>query len=99
MSIESVLHTNVWQGYSGPVDVGFDKHFRINKSKSFTRGNVHNGIEDFWSFTKGRLAKFNGVKRNFELHLKECEWRYNKIYSQLLIELRAIIRQNPDLMV
>jgi hypothetical protein len=26
-----------------------------------------NGIESFWSFTKRRLAKLNGVKRSFEL--------------------------------
>ncbi|HEY4112599.1 MAG TPA: IS1595 family transposase, partial [Rhizomicrobium sp.] len=44
-------------------------------------------------------AKFNGVKRNFELHLKECEWRYNKPHSQLLVELRAMVRQHPSLMV
>ncbi|MDE2463847.1 MAG: IS1595 family transposase [Alphaproteobacteria bacterium] len=100
VSIESVLHTDAWRGYSGLVDVGFDKHVRINKSKSFARGNVHiNGIEAFWSFTKRRLAKFNGVKKNFELHLKECEWRYNKTHSQLLADLRAMIRSNPDLMV
>jgi transposase-like protein len=36
---------------------------RINKQKSFTKGRAHiNGIEAFWSFTKRRLAKFNGVK-------------------------------------
>ena len=32
----------------------------------------------FWSATKRRLAKFNGVKANFELHLKECEFRWRK---------------------
>ena len=32
-----------------------------------------NGIESFWSFTKRRLAKFNGVSVNFELHLKESK--------------------------
>ncbi len=37
-----------------------------------------NGIENFWSFVKRRLAKFNGVsRRTFLLHLKECEFRYN----------------------
>jgi len=34
-------------------------------------GSHMNGIELFWSFSKRRLAKFNGVKVNFELHLKE----------------------------
>ena len=33
-------------------------------------GGIHiNGIENFWSFTKRRLAKFNGVKKHFDLHL------------------------------
>ena len=42
-------------------------------------GDIHmHGIESFWSATKRRLAKFNGVKANFELHLKECEFRWRK---------------------
>jgi len=55
----------------------YNKHFRIDKSKSFSnQQGVHiNGIESFWSFTKRRLTKFNGVKSTFNLHLKECEWR------------------------
>ena len=37
-----------------------------------------NGIENFWSFAKRRLAKFNGCSSGaFALHLKECEFRYN----------------------
>ncbi len=36
-----------------------------------------NGMESFWSFAKRRLNKFNGYKENFDLHLKECEWRWN----------------------
>jgi len=100
VSPDSVILTDGWRGYDGLVDVGFDKHLRINKSKHFVSKGVHiNGIEAFWSFTKRRLAKFNGVKKNFELHLKECEWRYNKTPSQLRRELRQMIRQNPKLMV
>ena len=100
VSPDSVILTDGWRGYDGLVDVGFDKHLRINKSKHFVSKGVHiNGIEAFWSFTKRRLAKFNGVKKNFGLHLKECEWRYNKMPSQLRRELRQMIRQNPRLMV
>jgi transposase-like protein len=100
VSPDSVILTDGWRGYDGLVDVGFDKHLRINKSKHFVSKGVHiNGIEAFWSFTKRRLAKFNGVKKNFELHLKECEWRYNKTPTQLRRELRQMIRQNPRLMV
>ncbi len=69
VSPESIIHSDCWKGYDGLVDVGYDKHFRINKSRHFAEKSVHiNGIEAFWSFTKRRLAKFNGVKRNFELH-------------------------------
>lgn len=100
ISPESIIHSDGWRGYGGLVDVGYDKHFRINKTKHFAEKTVHiNGIEAFWSFTKRRLAKFNGVKRNFELHLKECEWRYNKTLPQLLDELKLFITKNKDLMV
>ena len=51
-----------------------DRHLRIKKArpKQFSDNGVHiHGIESFWSFTKRRLAKFNGVTKNFNLHLKE----------------------------
>ncbi|TXI21683.1 MAG: IS1595 family transposase, partial [Nitrosomonas sp.] len=51
-----------------------------------------NGIESFWSFTKRRLAKFNGVSVNFELHLKESEWRWKKQPDELASELWQLIR-------
>ena len=97
---ESVVHSDGWKGYDGLVDVGYDKHFRINKSQHFASHGVHiNGIEAFWSFTKRRLAKFKGVKKNFDLHLKECEWRYNKPLDQLIEELQTLIKKTKTLMV
>lgn len=86
---ESVIHSDGWRGYNGLVDVGYDKHFRVNHSKDeFAKGNIHiNGIESFWSFTKRRLAKFNGAKRNFPLHLKESEWRWKRNERQLQEQL------------
>jgi hypothetical protein len=58
----------------------------------FTDGQVHvNGIESFWSCTKRRLARFNGVKANFELHLKECEWGWGKDRDTILAELRKLL--------
>ena len=58
----------------------------------FTDGEVHiNGIESFWSYTKRRLTRFNGVKANFELHLKECEWRWGKDYDTILTELSSLL--------
>lgn len=77
------------------VDVGYDKHFRVNHSQEFVNfeGYHINGIENFWSFTKRRLSKFNGVKVNFEFHLKECEWRYKKKPKQLFKELIVLLKR------
>ena len=97
VSIESVIYSDGWRGYNGLVDVGYSRHFRVNHgANEFARdGHCHiNGIESFWSFTKRRLAKFNGVKVNFELHLKECEWRWKKQPETLVNELWEIIKNN-----
>ncbi|MFA5421129.1 MAG: IS1595 family transposase, partial [Patescibacteria group bacterium] len=61
----------------------------------FSKGHgIHiNGIENFWSFTKRRLAKFNGVKKNFDLHLKESEWRYGRLNVILEKELFNILKK------
>ncbi len=93
VDIRSVIYTDGWRGYDGLVDVGYDKHFRVNHGKNefALDGDIHiNGIESFWSFTKRRLKKFNGVKVNFELHLKECEFRWrksNELQYNILIKL------------
>ena len=90
VSKESVIFTDGWRGYDGLVDVGYDKHFRVNHgANEFSKGNgVHiNGIESFWSFTKRRLNKFNGVKKYFALHLKESEWRWKKTNTEMEKEL------------
>ncbi len=89
IDLNSTIYSDSWKGYDGLVDVGYDKHFRVNHRKDeFSRNGVHiNGIEAFWSFTKRRLSKFNGVKKNFNLHLKECEWRWSKSTDQLFTEL------------
>lgn len=95
VDVKSTIYSDGWSGYNGLVDVGFDKHFRINhKEDEFSNGKgAHiNGIEAFWSFTKRRLTKFNGVKKNFHLHLKECEWRWGKIPKELERSLITIAR-------
>ena len=96
--IASVIHTDRWRGYDGLVDVGFDKHLRVNHGNNeFARGNVHvNGIESFWSYAKRRLVQFNGVPRHtFYLHLKETEYRFNHRHRSLYHALLALLRSNP----
>ena len=71
----STIYTDGWRSYDG----GYD-HYRVYHSHNeFARGKNHvNGIESFWSFTKRRLNKFNGLSNDkFILHLKESEFRWN----------------------
>ncbi len=96
VALDATIMSDGWAGYDGLVDVGYDAHFRILKKQRehspFVDGKVHiNGIESFWSFTKRRLVKFNGTKANFELHLKECEWRWRKDYNKLIEELTVLL--------
>ena len=91
----TIIYSDKWRGYDGLVDVGYDRHFRVHHgANEFSKGNgIHiNGIENFWSFTKRRLSKFNGVKKHFELHLKESEWRYDKDSDTLEKELWSILK-------
>ncbi|MCB9789787.1 IS1595 family transposase [Candidatus Nomurabacteria bacterium] len=89
----STIYSDDWKSYDGLILNGYD-HYRVYHSKDeFVRGKAHvNGIESFWSFTKRRLAKFNGLTDEmFNLHLKESEWRWNRrggIYYILLKEFR-----------
>ena len=95
----TVIYSDGWRSYDSLVDMGYDKHFRVSHGNNeFSKGRgIHiNGIENFWSFTKRRLAKFNGVKKNFDLHLKECEWRYGKSNVILEKELWNIIKKYCD---
>ena len=97
-SLESVLHTDRWRGYDGLIDLGFDKHMRVNHGDNeFALGPNHiNGIESFWSYAKHRLAKFHGVKKSiFHLHLKKTEFRFNQRKNNLYKVLLSILRKDP----
>ena len=94
-SIDSVIHSERWRGYNGLVDFGYKKHFRVHHGKNeFARGN--NGIESFWGYAKTRLVKFKGMdKKMFNLHLKECEFRFNNRKQNIYRILLAIFRKEP----
>lgn len=96
VDIDSIIYTDGWRGYTGLVSVGYDKHYRVRHGQNeFAKDNhIHiNGIESFWSFTKRRLAKFNGVKSNFYLHLKESEWRWKRDEKELQDNLIKILKK------
>ena len=94
---DSIIHSDHWRGYNGLVDMGYKKHYRVRHGHNeFARGRNHiNGIESFWSYAKRRLEKFHGIpKSTFNLHLKECEFRFNyrnkNIYYILLENFRKL---------
>ena len=91
---KSTVYTDGWTSYDGLITSGY-KHYRIHHSENeFARGKNHvNGIESFWSYTKRRMNKFNGIhKTKFLLHLKESEFRFNNrggiMYKVLLKNFR-----------
>ena len=76
---DSVVYTDCYRSYNA-LDVSEFHHFRINHSTHFAeqKFNHINGIENFWNQAKRVLRKYNGIpKENFNLFLKECEFRFN----------------------
>ena len=93
-------HEFVKACYNNNINQKFTKVAKpqTNGKNEFAHGNCHiNGIESFWSFTKRRLAKFNGVVANFEFHLKDekhrfARWRWNKDLNELQRHLWDLIK-------
>ena len=95
---DDMLHSDGWRGYHGLVDFGKKKHYRVHHDKSeFARGNSHiDKVESFWGYAKMRLSKFKGMNKNmFELHLKECEFRFNNRGQNLYKILLQTCRKEP----
>jgi len=99
VDLESAIHTDGWIAYDGLVDLGYEKHYRVQHGKDeFVGGNGQhiNGIESFWGFAKHRLVKFKGIpKDKFEVHLKETEFRFNHRGQNLYHFLLKELRDNP----
>ncbi len=101
VSLDSIIHSDGWAGYTGLVDMGYKKHLRVDHSASefssrTIRGNHINGIEGFWGYAKTRLARFRGMHPNaFLFHLKECEFRFNHRRQNLYKVLLKLCRENP----
>ena len=98
VSPESIIHSDQWRGYSGLVDIGYEKHYRVKHcDDEFANDTSHiNGIESFWSYSKRRLQKFHGVPQNtFYLHLKECEFRFNHRNENIYAILLKMFKKYP----
>lgn len=87
----SVYYTDCFKSYKSLKQYG--KHSKINHQKTFGKGHNHiNGLEGFWSFAKERFHKYHGInKDNYELYVKEMEFRFNNRNSHIFNELLKII--------
>ena len=95
---ESVIHSDGWRGYNGLVDLGYQKHYRVQHGENeFANEHSHiNGIESFWAYAKTRLIRFRGIqKHTFYFHLKECEFRFNHRHDNLYKMILKMCRENP----
>ena len=87
----SVFYTDCFKSYTSLKQFG--KHSRVNHEKTFGRGHNHiNGLEGFWSFAKERFHKYHGINReNYELYVKEMEFRFNNRNEDLFKKMFTII--------
>ena len=98
VALQSIIYSDGWRGYNGLVDVGYGKHLRVDHGQDeFAKGRTHiNGIEGFWGYAKTRLVRFRGMAPStFNLHLKECEFRFNHRGQDLYKLILEIIRNRP----
>ena len=96
---DSTIYSDGWRSYDGLVDWGYKRHYRVNHGQNeFARGHSHiNGIENFWGIAKVRLSKLRGLREDhFNLHLKECEWRYNMRHEDMYHELLRLLREERE---
>jgi transposase-like protein len=95
---DSIIHSGEWLGYSGLIDLGNKKYYRVKRldNQYVNSRNRISETDSFWSFAKSRLRKFNGISDSaFYLHLKECEFRFNYRKIELNKILLKMFRNNP----
>lgn len=90
----SDIYTDGWRSYDALAVYGYNHKNVKHEDNEFVRDKeTHiNGVESFWSWTKRRLAKFNGLtKGQFKQYLLESEWRFNH-RQNLRKDLRKMLR-------
>jgi hypothetical protein len=93
-----VINSDGWRGYHGLVDVGYARHYRVERgSNEFANEQPHiNGIESFWAFAKLRMSKIKGIRKEmFYWHLKKIEYRFNHRGDNLYQLLLKLLRERP----
>jgi len=74
----SIVHTDMWGGYSRLEEALNVQHFTVNHSREFVNpddGTHTNTIEGTWNGIKLRVAPRNRTRENMGEHLLEIIWR------------------------
>ena len=91
----SDIYSDGWKSYDALAVYGYN-HKKVKHSENeFARedGTHINGVESYWSWTKRRLAQFNGIsQRQFGRHLLESEWRFNH-RNHLSKDLKILLKK------
>lgn len=90
----SDIYTDGWRSYDALAAYGYNHKTVKHHEDEFVHGDSHvNGIESYWSWTKRRSTKFNGVKKTeFNLFLLESEWRFNH-RGTIETDVRRLLRE------
>ncbi|MDR0957241.1 MAG: IS1595 family transposase [Candidatus Nomurabacteria bacterium] len=105
ISGNSTIYSDGFKVYDGLVDWGYKRHYRVNHGNNefvseHNPKNHINGIENFWGVAKVRLSKFRGLRSEyFNLHLKECEWRFNNRHNDLYQLMLQYLRNDNRIKV
>src|SRR3989338_7108017 len=76
----SDIYSDGWRSYNALAVYGYNHKKVKHTENEFAKedGTHINGVESFWSWTKRRLSKYNGMTKNqFSRYLIESEWRFN----------------------
>jgi transposase-like protein len=91
----SDIYSDGWRSYDALAIYGYNHKKVKHQDNEFAVGDNHiNGIESFWSYTKRRLAKFNGFEREqFKRYLLESEYRFNH-RNDMAEQLQRLIKKD-----
>ena len=91
----SDIYSDGWKSYDALAVYGYNHKKVKHTENEFARedGTHINGVESYWSWTKRRLAQFNGIsKRQFGKHLLESEWRFNH-RDTFSVDLKRLLKK------
>jgi transposase-like protein len=95
------IYTDGWSSYDALAVYGYNHKKVKHEDDEFARedGTHINGIESFWSYSKRRLAKFNGIpKSQFPKNLLETEWRFNH-RGDIVRQMRRLIKEYQERLI